>query len=42
MSNQWLLKLIFSVTRKVANYFSEVLEEKQDKVLENLQVNGSR
>jgi len=29
-----------SIARKIAGYFSEVLEEKQDKVLENLQVNG--
>lgn len=29
-----------SIVRKIAGYFAEVLEEKQDKVLENLQVNG--
>lgn len=32
--------IVEGVVRKVANYFAEVLEEKQDKVLENLQVNG--
>jgi len=32
--------MVESVVKKVANYFSEVLDEKQDKVLENLQVNG--
>ncbi|XP_065654017.1 V-type proton ATPase subunit C isoform X2 [Hydra vulgaris] len=29
-----------SITKKLASYFAEVLEEKQDKVLENLQING--
>jgi len=32
--------IVEGVVRKVANYFAEVLEEKQDKVLENLNVNG--
>jgi len=32
--------VVEGVVRKVAGYFAEVLEEKQDKVLENLLVNG--
>jgi len=32
--------IVEGVVRKVAGYFAEVLEEKQDKVLENLLVNG--
>jgi len=32
--------IVEQVVRKVAGYFAEVLEEKQDKILENLLVNG--
>jgi len=36
-----VLFLFCRMVKKLANYFMEVLEEKQDKVMENLQVNDS-
>ena len=32
----------FSNVKKLASYFMDVLEEKQEKVMENLQVNDSK
>lgn len=41
----YLIKIfvdIFSNVKKLAGYFMDVLEEKQEKVMENLQVNDSK
>ena len=36
------MKSCYSVVKKVAGYTVDVLEERQDKVMENLQINKSK
>ena len=39
---EFLSCVVFRNVKKLASYFMDVLEEKQEKVMENLQVNDSK